>query len=330
MINNINENKILDNALKEIEKKFGKETFNKIDNFNVETIESGSYVLNSALGINGFPRGRIIEIYGNESSGKTTIALQAIKACLNNNGNVAYIDAENALDAKYIENIGIDPNKLLVANPEYGEQAFSIVDALIKTNMIDLIVVDSVAALTPKSEIEGDVNDQTMGSHARLMSKGLRMIQSTIAKSKTSVIFINQVREKVGVLFGNNEVTTGGRALKFFSSIRLEVKRSELLKNGTEIVGIKSKIIVTKNKLAPPFKTCFIDIFFGKGFDSKKEIIDFAIEYEIIDKNGSWYFIDGKKICQGKNQLEAYFDSNIEEFENIKKRVLDKIEAKKI
>lgn len=322
---NINYEKYFDQALKEIEKKFGKETFNKINNFNVEVFSSGSLVLDKTSGINGFPRGRIIEIYGNESSGKTTIALQAVKSCLDNNGNVAYIDAENALDANYIQQLGIDPSKLLVANPEYGEQAFSIIDALIKTNMIDLIVVDSVAALVPKSELQGDVSDQMMGGHARLMSKGLRMIQSTIAKSKTSVIFINQVREKVGIMFGNNEITTGGKALKFFSSLRLEVKRSELLKSGNEIVGIKSKITFTKNKLAPPFKSCFVDIYFGRGFDFKKEIIDFAIEYEIITKNGTWYSYKDEKIGQGKNQLESYLLNHNEIFEEIKNKVIEKI-----
>lgn len=323
-MNQMNENKILSEAIKEIEKKFGKETFNNIENFNVQSINSGSYILNNTLGINGFPRGRIVEIFGNESSGKTTIALQAIKACLEDGGNVAYIDAENSLDAKHIEKLGIDPSKVLIANPEYGEQAFSIVDALIKTNLIDLIIIDSVAALIPKSELDGDINDSVVGSHARLMSKGLRMIQSTIAKSKTCVIFINQVREKVGIMFGNNETTTGGRALKFFSSLRLEVKRSELLKESNDVIGIKSKITVVKNKLAPPFKSCFIDIFFDKGFDAKKEIIDFAIEYEIIEKNGSWYSYENKKICQGRNQLDKYLNENLDIFEIIKAKVLEK------
>lgn len=324
-MNLMNDDKILNEAIKEIEKKFGKQTFHKVENFYVDTINSGSIILNNAIGINGFPRGRIVEIYGNESSGKTTIALQAIKACLDENLNVAYIDVENALDAKYLSCLGIDPDKLLVANPEYGEQAFAIIDALIKTNMMDLIVVDSVAALTPKIELESDVCDQQMGAHARLMSKGLRMIQATIAKSKTCVIFINQVREKVGVVFGNNEITTGGRALKFFSSLRMEVKRSELLKSGIDIIGIKSKVSITKNKLAPPYKTCFIDIYFGKGFDKTKEIIEYAIEKEIILKNGSWYFFNDTKICQGKNQLENYLKEHVELFDEIKKKLLEKI-----
>lgn len=324
-VDTINENKLLNEALKEIELKFGKNTFNSIGDFNLETISSGSYFLDKATGINGFPKGRIVEIYGNESSGKTTIALQVIKSCLNNNGSVAYIDAENSLDSKYIKNLGIDTSKLLVANPEYGEQAFSILNALIKTNMIDLIVVDSVAALVPKSEIEATIEDQNVGAHARLMSKGLRMIQTSIAKSKACVIFINQVREKVGIHFGNNEITTGGRALKFFSSMRLEVKRSELIKNSNDVIGIKSKVTFTKNKLAPPFKYCFIDIFFGKGFDINKEIIDHAIEKEIILKKGAWYFYKDEKICQGRNQLDKYLNDNQSVFDEIKEVIISNI-----
>lgn len=324
-MNSTNQEKILNEALKEMEKKFGKQTFNNVDNFNIETISTGSLMLDKAIGINGLPRGRIIEIYGNESSGKTTVALQVVKECLKNNGNVAYIDAENSLDANYVQSLGIDPKKVLIANPEYGEQAFSIIDALIKTNMIDLIIIDSVAALVPKIELDGDMNDQVVGAQARMMSKGLRMIQTSIAKSKTVVIFINQVREKVGVIFGNNEITTGGRALKFFSSLRMEIKRSELLKSGNDIIGIKSKITMTKNKLAPPFKSCYIDIFFGKGFDPLKEIIDFAIEFEIIDKNGSWYSYKDKKICQGRNQLDKYFQENCSEYDEIKAKVIEKL-----
>lgn len=323
-MNNIDENKLFDEALKDIEKKFGKNTFNNIENFNVQTFSSGSISLDKIIG-GGFPRGRIIEIYGNESSGKTTIALQAIKSCLNINGHVAYIDAENSLDSNYIESLGIDLNKMLISNPDNGEQAFSIIDALIKTNLIDLIVVDSVAALVPKSELDLDIDNHVVGAHARLMSKGLRMIQSTIAKSKTCVIFINQVREKVGVLFGNNEITTGGRALKFFSSLRLDVKRSELLKSGNDVIGIKSKVTVTKNKISSPFKSCYIDIFFGRGFDIKKEIIDFAIEYEIIKRNGSWYSFKDIKIAQGRSQLDNYIENNSNEYDEIKNEVMQRI-----
>lgn len=317
-----NESKLFDQAINEIDKKYGKGTLVQCDLKNVDVLKSGSVILDKALGIGGFPKGRIIEIFGNESSGKTTIALQAVAECLNNDGRVAYIDAENALDINYIISMGIDPNKLLLARPENGEQAFSVIDALIKTNMIDLIVVDSVAALIPESELNGEMTDQNIGAHARLMSKGLRMLQGTISKTNVCVIFINQLREKVGVMFGNPEITTGGRALKFFSSIRLDVRKSELLKSGNEIKGIKTKVTVVKNKLAPPLKHCFIDIFFGKGYDYKNEIINFAIDYEIIKKSGSWLYYGDKKLCQGRNQLEKYLKDDIELFNLIKNDVL--------
>lgn len=281
-------NKPLNDALKEMEKKFGKQTFEDLDNKDdIGVISSGSINLNEAIGIGGFPKGRIVEIYGNESSGKTTIALQAAKECMNANGNVAYIDVENALNPTYIQSLGIDLKKLLIAHPDNGEQAFALIDALLKTKMINLIVVDSVAALVPKQEMDGTMQDQSIGLHARMMSKGLRMIQGTIAKSDACVIFINQVREKVGIMFGNPEVTTGGRALRFFSSLRLDVRKTELLKEGNQVLGIKSKVTVVKNKMAPPFKSCFVDIFFDKGFDYFKEIVDFAIDYEVLTKSGT-------------------------------------------
>ncbi|MCF0217994.1 MAG: recombinase RecA [Malacoplasma sp.] len=312
-------------ALKEIEKKFGKQTFNQTESFSNEVISTGSILLDKATGVNGFPKGKIIEIYGNESSGKSTIALQVVRECINNNGNVAYIDLENSLDKKYLDSLGIDASKVLIANPEYGEQAFSIIEALLKTEMIDLIVVDSVAAMVPKSDMDASIEDQSMGTHARLMSKGLKIIQPAIAKSNTCVIFINQIREKIGVVFGNNEITTGGRALKFFSCLRLDVRRSELLKNGNDIIGIKSKIVITKNKVGIPFKSCFVDIFFNQGFNPFKEIIDFAIQYDIIQKSGSWFYYDKQKIGQGRNNLENYLANNNELFETIKSLVLQKI-----
>lgn len=316
--------KVFDETLKEIEKKYGKETFCYFDdNDKVEVIPTGSFHLDDATGIGGFPKGRIVEIFGNESSGKTTIALQVIKECINNNMKAAYIDAEQTLDAPYLKSLGIDLEKLLIAKPETGEQAFSIIDALVKTNLIDLIVVDSVAALIPQSELNAGIEEQNIGAHARLMSKGIRMIHANIAKSNVCVVFINQLREKVGVMFGNPEITTGGRALKFFSSLRLDVRKSELLKNGSDILGIKSKVTVVKNKLAPPLKTCFVDIFFGKGFDYNNEILDFAIEYEIIDKSGSWFYYNGDKICQGRKQLEEYLNSHPEIFDEIKNKVIE-------
>ena len=326
MVTNMSQEKALELAIKEIEKKFGKETFSQCSNSEIEVIKTGSLVLDNTIGIGGFPKGRIIEIFGNESSGKSTIALQAVKECINNNGNVAYIDAENSLDNNYLKSLGIDTDKLLIANPEYGEQAFTIVDALAKTNMMDLIVIDSVAALVPKSDMDSSIEDQSMGTHARMMSKGLKMIQSSIYKSNTCVIFINQIREKIGVMFGNNETTTGGRALKFFSSLRLDVKRSELIKYGNSVIGIKSKITVVKNKVSIPFKSCFVDIFFNKGFDYKKEIIDFAIQYDIINKSGSWFYYKDTKLAQGKTNLENFLNSNTELYEEIKSLVLNRIE----
>lgn len=318
--------KIFNETIKEIEKKYGKGSLKMMsdDLKDVDVIPTGSIHLDNALGINGLPKGRIVEIYGNESSGKTTVALQVAAECQKNNGRVAYIDAENALDYKYIKNIGINLDDLIIANPEHGEQAFSIVDALIKTNLIDLIIIDSVAALIPQSELNANIEDQNIGLHARLMSKGLRMIQGVIAKSNVCVIFINQLREKVGVMFGNPEVTTGGRALKFYSSIRIEVKKNELLKSGNDIEGIKSKITIVKNKLAAPLKTCYIDIFFGKGFDYKNDIINFAIEYEIIKRSGSWFFYNEKKLGQGRSQLALFLNDNEIIFSEIKKNVLDK------
>lgn len=317
------ENKIFDEAIKELDKKYGKGTFNNSSSFNVDVIGSGSISLDNILTINGFPKGRIIEIYGNESSGKTTIALQAVKECLASGGKAVYIDVENSLDINYLEAIGIDSEKLLLARPESGEQTFNIIDALIKTKMIDLIVVDSVAALVPEAELKGDVVDQNIGAHARLMSKGLRMIQGIISKNNVCVIFINQIREKIGIMFGNPEVTTGGRALKFFSSIRLEVRKSELLKEGNEIIGIKSKVTITKNKLGPPLKQTFIDIFFNKGYDFKNEVINFAINYEIIKRNGSWFYFNEQKLCQGRNQLTKFFDDNEPIYQDIKNKILE-------
>ncbi|MDE5767726.1 MAG: recombinase RecA [Malacoplasma sp.] len=328
MENNFVNQKALELAVKEIEKRFGKETFSQNESFSkLDVIKTGSLLLDNAIGVGGFPKGRIVEIYGNESSGKTTIALQAVKECIKANGNVAYIDAENSLDAKYLKSLDIDPNKVLIANPEYGEQAFAIIDALVKTNMVDLIIVDSVAALVPKSDMEASMEDQSMGTHARLMSRGLKVIQSSIAKSNTCVVFINQVREKIGVMFGNNEITTGGRALKFFSSLRLDVRRSELLKSGNDVIGIKSKVTITKNKVAIPFKTCFVDIFFNKGFNPIKEIVDFAIEYEIVQKSGSWYYFEDKKLSQGRNNLDSYLNENQDLYTKIKDLVLKKIES---
>lgn len=325
------ENNELDLAIKKMESKFGKGIF-KEDNFNDwsnNVISTGSLNLDNALGINGLPRGRIIEIYGNESCGKTTIALQTAKECQLNGGRVAYIDAENALDINYVKNIGVDIDKMILAQPESGEQAFTIIDSLIKTGQVDLIIVDSVAALIPQSELDGDVFDQNIGAHARLMSKGLRMIQNSISKYNVCIVFINQMREKVGVMFGNPEVTTGGRALKFFASIRMEVRKSELIKDGNEPIGITTKVTITKNKIGIPLKVAYVDIFFGKGFDYTNEILNFAINYNIIKKNGSWFSYEDKKIAQGKNQTLEVLSNDKMLFDEIKNKTLLMIDDKK-
>jgi recombination protein RecA len=285
----INEQKLFDEAIKQIEIQFGKGSVTTFANDNepIEVIPSGSIQLDRALGVGGYPKGRVIEIYGNESSGKTTLALQAISQCQKLNGKCAYIDLEHALDGKYCEVNGVDLSKLLLAQPDSGEQAFALIEALIKTDMIDLIVVDSVAALVPNAELIGDFEDQTIGLVARMMSKGLRIIQGLMAKHNTTVIFINQIREKIGVMFGNPETTTGGRALKFYSTIRMELRKVELIKNGNDCIGIKTSVKIVKNKVAPPLYKAFVDIYFDKGIDHTIEIIDFALEKGVIEKRGA-------------------------------------------
>lgn len=320
-------NDLFEQTIKEIETQFGK---GSIGNFDIikpikcDVIHSGSINLDKALGCGGYPKGRIIEIYGNESSGKTTLALQAIAQCQKTGGKCAYIDAEHALNSKYCQANNIDTKKLLLAQPETGEQTFAIIEALIKTGIIDLIVVDSVAALVPEAEINGEYEDQNIGLHARLMSKGLRIIQTVLSKYKTTIIFINQIREKVGIFYGNNKTTTGGWALKFYSSIRIELNRYELLKTGTNVIGIKSVAKVVKNKMAPPMTSCFLNIYFDKGFDNDIEIIDNAIESNVIHKVGSWFYYKDNKLAQGKegakNFLKSKENKNI--FNEIKKTIL--------
>jgi recombination protein RecA len=285
----INEQKLFDEAIKQIEIQFGKGSLTTFgsDDREIEVIPTGSIQLDRALGVGGYPKGRVIEIYGNESSGKTTLALQAIAQCQKLNGKCAYIDLEHALDGKYCEANGVDLSKLLLAQPDSGEQAFSLIEALIKTDMIDLVIVDSVAALVPNAELVGDFEDQTIGLQARMMSKGLRIIQGLMAKHNTTVIFINQIREKVGVMFGNPETTTGGRALRFYASVRMELRKVELIKSGNDCVGIKTSVKIVKNKVAPPLYKAFVDIYFDKGIDHTCEIIDFALEKHVIEKRGA-------------------------------------------
>lgn len=324
-MNNINEQKLFEEAIKQIETQFGKGSIAQLINNGekIDVIPTGSLQLDRALGVGGYPKGRIIEIFGNESSGKTTLALQAIAQCQKLGGRCAYIDLEHALDAKFCEINNVDLSKLLLAQPESGEQSFSLMEALIKTDMIDLIVIDSVAALVPNAELLGEFEDQTIGLHARLMSKGLRILQGLIAKHNTTVIFTNQIREKIGVMYGNPETTTGGRALKFYATIRMELRKNELIKSGNEVIGIKTCAKIVKNKVAPPLYKAFIDIYFDKGIDHTAEIIDFALEKGVIAKKGAWFYFQDEKIGQGRDNTREFLLKNVDLFEKIKVKALD-------
>lgn len=315
--------KTLDQVLAEIEKQFGKGSIMKLgenNNMEVEVTSSGSLSLDLALGVNGFPKGRIIEIFGPESSGKTTVALHAIAEVQKNGGRAAFIDAEHALDPVYAKRLGVNIDELLISQPDTGEQALEICEALVRSEVVDIIVIDSVAALVPKAEIEGEMGDSHVGLQARLMSQALRKLSGTINKTKTTCIFINQLREKVGVMFGNPETTPGGRALKFYSTIRLDVRRGEQLKNSDSVIGNKTVIKVVKNKVAPPFKTAVVEIVYGLGISKEGEIIDLAAECGVIDKSGAWYSYNGEKIGQGKENVKALLREN--------KKLCDEIESK--
>ncbi|MHB1628273.1 MAG: recombinase RecA [Bacilli bacterium] len=300
----------LEQALKQIEKQFGKGSIMRLGEasatMNVETISSGSLAIDIALGVGGLPRGRIIEIYGPESSGKTTVALHAIAEVQRQGGQAAFIDAEHALDPLYAQKLGVNIDEMLISQPDTGEQALEIAEALVRSGAVEIIVIDSVAALVPKAEIEGEMGDSHVGLHARLMSQALRKLSGAINKSKTITIFINQIREKVGVMFGNPETTTGGRALKFYSTIRLEVRRGESLKQGNDLVGNRTKIKVVKNKVAPPFKQVEVDIMFGEGISRVGSIVDIGTELEIIQKSGAWYSYGDERLGQGKENAKQY------------------------
>lgn len=317
--------KALDAALLQIEKQYGKGAVMKLGDpsaqMNVETIPTGSLSLDIALGLGGIPKGRIVEIYGPESSGKTTVTLHMIAEVQKRGGIAGFIDAEHALDPVYAKNIGVDIDNLYISQPDNGEQALEIAETMVRSGAIDIVVVDSVAALVPKAEIDGEMGDSHVGLQARLMSQALRKLTGVISKSNCSVVFINQLREKVGVMFGNPETTTGGRALKFYSSVRMDVRRIESLKQGGEVIGNRTRVKVVKNKIAPPFKEAEFDIMFGKGISASGDIIDLAAESDIINKSGAWYAYNGEKIGQGRENAKLYLEANPEIMKEIENKV---------
>ena len=299
----------LDVAIRKIEKNFGKGSIMRMGDatdMKVASVSSGSLAIDKALGIGGYPRGRIVEIYGPESSGKTTVALHAVAEVQRQGGTAAYIDAENALDPQYAEALGVNIDDLLLSQPDSGEEGLEIADALISSGAVDLVIVDSVAALVPRAEIDGDMGDTHVGLQARLMSQALRKLSGEINKTKTIAIFINQIREKVGVMFGNPETTTGGRALKFYSTIRMEIRRAEQIKNGTDVIGNKAKVKIVKNKVAPPFKRCEVDIMYGEGISKTGEVLDMAVENDLVDKSGAWYSYGSERIGQGRENAKKW------------------------
>jgi len=317
--------KALKLTLDKLDKTYGKGTVMKMGDSpdeNVEAISSGSLGLDIALGVGGYPKGRVIEIYGPESSGKTTLTLHAIAECQKKGGIAAFIDAEHAFDRFYAENLGVDIENLIISQPDHGEQALEITDNLIRSGAIDMVIIDSVAALTPKSEIEGEMGDSKMGLHARLMSQALRKLTSSISKTNCTVMFINQLREKIGIMFGNPETTTGGNALKFYASIRLDIRRSTQIKSSDGVVmGNKTRVKIVKNKVAPPFKLAEFDIMYGKGISKVGEIIDLAVEAEIINKSGSWFSYDGTKLGQGRDAVKSLLKDNPDLMETLEAKL---------
>ena len=324
--------KALEQVLADIEKQFGKGAIMRLgsdDHLNIETISSGSLSLDIALGVGGYPKGRIIEIYGPESSGKTTFALSAIAEVQKNGGRAAFIDAEHALDPVYAKNLGVKIDELLLSQPDTGEQALEICEALVRSEAVSIVVIDSVAALVPKAEIEGEMGDSHVGLQARLMYQALRKLSGTINKTKTTAIFINQLREKVGVMFGNPETTTGGRALKFYASIRMDIRRGEAIKSGDKIIGNRTNIKVVKNKVAPPFKSAAVDIMYGEGISREGEIVDIATDLNILEKSGAWYAYNGEKIGQGRENVKEYLKENKDLFNELTAKVREHYGFKK-
>ena len=320
--------KALQAAMSKIEKDFGKGSIMKLGDEsieNVEVISTGSLALNAALGVGGYPKGRIIEIYGPESSGKTTLAIHAIAEAQKEGGIAAFIDAEHAFDRFYAANLGVDVDNLWISQPDTGEQALEIADQLIRSSAIDVIVIDSVAALTPKAEIEGDMGDNKVGLQARLMSQALRKLTANISKTKTVCIFINQLREKIGVMFGNPETTTGGNALKFYASVRLDIRRVTSIKDGDNVIGNQVRVKVIKNKVAPPFRKAEFEITFGEGISKVGEVLDLGVEYGIIQKSGSWFSYEGSKLAQGRDATKSLIKDNPELLEELSAKVMEKL-----
>ena len=321
---NIKKEEALEEALKTIRKQYGQGAIMKLGDrvsVKVDAISTGSLLLDSALGIGGYPKGRVIEIYGPESSGKTTVALHAIASAQKKGGRAAFIDAEHAIDPEYAKRLGVNIDELILSQPDSGEQAMEIVEILIKSQSVDLVVVDSVAALVPQAELDGEMSDAQVGAQARLMSKALRKITGLLNKSECSIIFINQLREKVGIMFGNPETTPGGRALKFYSTIRLDVRKGEAIKNGTDIVGNVVNIKVVKNKVAAPFKTASVDLIYGLGINKEGEVLDLAVNSDIVKKSGSWYDYNGERIAQGRESAKKYLSEHVDVLNEIENKV---------
>jgi len=321
----------LENAMKKIEKDFGKGAIMRLgdlaEKMNLEVISSGSLAVDLAVGVGGYPRGRVIEIYGPESSGKTTLALHAIASAQKAGGIAAFIDAEHALDPVYARHLGVDTADLLISHPDNGEQALEITEELVRSGAIDIIVVDSVAALVPKAEIEGEMGDSHVGLQARLMSQALRKLTGIISKSKAIVIFINQLREKVGIMFGNPETTTGGRALKFYASVRMEIRKGEAIKSGTDVIGNRARIKVVKNKVAPPFRNCEVDIMYGTGISKEGTLLDLGSSMEILEKSGTWYSYKGERLGQGKENVKNYLKEHADVAAEIEQIIRDTLVA---
>ncbi|MBQ7352110.1 MAG: recombinase RecA [Clostridia bacterium] len=326
-----NKRKQLEQAILQIEKQYGKGSIMKLGDDvqkSIEVIPTGCLTLDMALGIGGVPRDRIVEIYGPESSGKTTVTLHILAEAQKMGGTAAFIDAEHALDPQYASKLGVDIDNLYISQPDTGEQALEICEALVRSGAVDCVVIDSVAALTPKAEIDGEMGDSVMGCQARLMSQALRKLTAVVNKTKCCLIFINQLRDKIGVMFGNPETTTGGKALKFYSSIRMDIRKTDVIKDGTEIIGNRTKVKIVKNKLAPPFKLAEFDIMYGAGINNEACVIDVATDLDIIQKSGSWYSYNGEKIGQGRDNTKVYLQNNPEVFEEIKNLVTDKLQNK--